>query len=199
MTSASSYYPRYQSRSSMYIRGLIPRNVAELAEAVPIGTMTRQNQQIECAQREDSCQLGHQPSLHWVLGMLVMTKCFCIRKLTTLIRLSSCLCWSELSRYVQPIFFYVVIYILRDCKSRNWNKLNNGWQESNVFIRVLGSGQTFKTISNGPRREKTCLRRCANNTGADQPAHPRSLISAFVIRLLESIISRLNTDEISIF
>ena len=29
------------------------------------------------------------------------------------------------------------------------------------------------------------------NTGADQPAHLRSLISPFVIRLLESIISRL--------
>ena len=36
----------------------------------------------------------------------------------------------------------------------------------------------------GPRREKTCLRGFANNTGADQPAHPRSLISAFVIRVL---------------
>ena len=34
--SASPYHPRYQSRSSMYIRGLIPRNFAELAEAVPI-------------------------------------------------------------------------------------------------------------------------------------------------------------------
>ena len=34
--SASRYYPRYQSRSSMYIRGLIPRNFAKLAEAVPI-------------------------------------------------------------------------------------------------------------------------------------------------------------------
>ena len=41
---------------------------------------------------------------------------------------------------------------------------------------------------NGPRREKTCLRGFANNTGADQPAHPRSLISAFVIRFLERII-----------
>ena len=36
ITSVSRYYPRYQSRSSMYIRGLIPRNVKELAEAVPI-------------------------------------------------------------------------------------------------------------------------------------------------------------------
>ena len=34
----SHYHPRYQSRSSMYIRGLIPRIFAELAEAVPIGT-----------------------------------------------------------------------------------------------------------------------------------------------------------------
>ena len=37
---------------------------------------------------------------------------------------------------------------------------------------------------NGPRHEKTCIRWFANNKGADQPAHPRSLISAFVIRLL---------------
>ena len=36
ITSASCYHPRYQSRSSMCIRGLIPRNFAELAEAVPI-------------------------------------------------------------------------------------------------------------------------------------------------------------------
>ena len=51
----------------------------------------------------------------------------------------------------------------------------------------------------GPRREKTCLRWIANNKGADQPAHPRSLISAYVICLLESIIPKLATSEISIF
>ena len=44
-----------------------------------------------------------------------------------------------------------------------------------------------------------CLRWFANNTGADQPAHPRCLISAFVVRLSKSIISRLATSEISIF
>ena len=42
---------------------------------------------------------------------------------------------------------------------------------------------------NGPRRKKTCLRGFANNTGADQPAHPRSLFSAFVIRFLKSTLS----------
>ena len=51
----------------------------------------------------------------------------------------------------------------------------------------------------GPRREKTCLRGVANNTSADQPAHPRSLISAFVIRVLKSTISKLATSEISVF
>ena len=32
----------------------------------------------------------------------------------------------------------------------------------------------------GPRREKICLRGFTINKGADQPAHPRSLISALV-------------------
>ena len=36
----------------------------------------------------------------------------------------------------------------------------------------------------------------ANNKGADQPVHTRSLISAYVFRLVESIISRLATNEI---
>ena len=51
----------------------------------------------------------------------------------------------------------------------------------------------------GPRREKTFLWGFANNTVADQPAHQRSLISAFVIRFLESIIHNLATGEISVF
>ena len=49
------------------------------------------------------------------------------------------------------------------------------------------------------RREKTCLLEFANNTGAVQPAHPRSLISAFVIRSLESTVRKLPTGEISVF
>ena len=37
----------------------------------------------------------------------------------------------------------------------------------------------------------------ANNKGADQPAHPGSLISAFVIRCLDSIIPLVSISEIS--
>ena len=39
----------------------------------------------------------------------------------------------------------------------------------------------------------------ANIKGADQPAHPCRLISAFVIPFLESIISKLATCKFSIF
>ena len=58
------------------------------------------------------------------------------------------------------------------------------------YIGQLSSHIDFKVFCYfdrtiyGPRREKTCLLGFGNNTGADQPAHPRSLISAFVIRVL---------------
>ena len=39
----------------------------------------------------------------------------------------------------------------------------------------------------------------ANINGADQPVYQRRLISAFVIHILESIISNLAAGEISIF
>ena len=39
----------------------------------------------------------------------------------------------------------------------------------------------------------------ANNTDADQPVHPRSLISTCVICFFESFIYKLATGEISIF
>ena len=37
----------------------------------------------------------------------------------------------------------------------------------------------------------------ANNKGADQPAHPRSLISTFVVRCLESVMSLVSVIKIS--
>ena len=56
-----------------------------------------------------------------------------------------------------------------------------------------------RNTSFGPRRETTCLQGFAKIKGSDQPEHRRSLISAFVIPTLESIISRLATSEISLF
>ena len=37
----------------------------------------------------------------------------------------------------------------------------------------------------------------ANNNGAVQPAHPRSLISAFIVRCLDSIMSLVSVTKIS--
>ena len=37
----------------------------------------------------------------------------------------------------------------------------------------------------------------ANNKGADQPSHPRSLISAFVVRCLDSAMSLVSVTNIS--
>ena len=48
-----------------------------------------------------------------------------------------------------------------------------------------------------PGHEKMCLMPYVNNKSADQPAHPRSLISAFFVRCLDSIISLDSIAEIS--
>ena len=46
---------------------------------------------------------------------------------------------------------------------------------------------------------RKCVMSYANNKGADQPAHRRSLISTFVVRCLDSIITLVFTSEISSF
>ena len=45
--------------------------------------------------------------------------------------------------------------------------------------------------------EKMCLMSYANNKGADQPAHLDSLISAFVVRCLDSVMSLVSVTKIS--
>ena len=57
-----------------------------------------------------------------------------------------------------------------------------------IFIKINWAS-TRENLSSG----------FANDTGADQPAHPRSLISAFVIHVLKSTIPKLATSEISFF
>ena len=47
---------------------------------------------------------------------------------------------------------------------------------------------TCKLFVSEPGAEKTCLMSYANNKGADQPAHSRSLISIFVVRCLDSML-----------
>ena len=51
----------------------------------------------------------------------------------------------------------------------------------------------------GPGHTKMFLMPYANNKGADQPAHPRSLISTFVVRCLDSRICILAISKVSRF
>ena len=61
----------------------------------------------------------------------------------------------------------------------------NGVKSFNIAISLVA----FILKIDEPGHEKMCLMSYANNKGADQPAHPRSLISAFVVRCLDTIIS----------
>ena len=60
------------------------------------------------------------------------------------------------------------------------------------FFRRVMNKNTYE-----PGHEKMCLMSYANNKGADQPAHPRNLISTFVVRCLDSTISLDSIAEIS--
>ena len=90
----------------------------------------------------------------------------------------------------------------------NWPGSGNGlsttgveshaiWKETqHIFFaspRVFGTyyivdqRRLRRTCAVSPEARETMTLLSVNNKGADQPAHPCSLISAFVIRLLESI------------
>ena len=65
--------------------------------------------------------------------------------------------------------------------------------ENNVMTRVTNMRLTYE-----PRNEKTCFMPYANHNDAGQPAYPRSLIGAFIVRrCLDSIIAILSKSEIS--
>ena len=80
----------------------------------------------------------------------------------------------------------------REIKISKYQFWHYSWDRENLpsEIFMITTGQGLIRITYGPLCGKTYLQGCANNKGADQPAHPRSLISAFVIRLLKSIIFR---------
>ena len=74
----------------------------------------------------------------------------------------------------------------------NWLKCPN------IEISKKSSrGRETYTDLHEPDHVKMCLMSYANNKGADQTAHPRSLISTFGVRCLDSITSLDSIAEIS--
>ena len=98
--------------------------------------------------------------------------------------------WS-LSRTHYPRLVLVQPRKTRPCLAE---RLLMGHKESNQTNKQMGldaRNPVFDVCQQQKRRPA--------QKSADQPAHLCSLISAFVIRLLESFISRLATSKISIF
>ena len=81
-----------------------------------------------------------------------------------------------------------IVYVEYDIKAK---RIKQASHKIYLYKRAYMASLKDHMTQFGPQREKTCLQWSANNTGADQPAHPRSLISAFVIRFLESTICKL--------
>ena len=57
--------------------------------------------------------------------------------------------------------------------------------------------RAFNVRSHMSRAMRKCVMSYANNKGADQSAHPRSLISTFVVHCLDNIIPLVSISEIS--
>ena len=67
--------------------------------------------------------------------------------------------------------------------------------QTTVGLRICRKGM-FCCWNEVSRALRKCVLSYVNNKGADQPAHPHSLISAFVVRCLGSIISLVSISEI---
>ena len=86
----------------------------------------------------------------------------------------------------------------KDCSGIQSNSISLMNNKSAIFNRGLfSSGEinvgkfemsSVNAIIEGLGHAKTCLMPYANNNGAEQPAHPRSLTSTFVFRCLDSMI-----------
>ena len=64
--------------------------------------------------------------------------------------------------------------------------ISTGALNPNTLSLQMPTKRATENIKFEPGHEKMCLMSYANYKGADQPAHPRSLISAFVVRCLDS-------------
>ena len=135
-----------------------------------------QNQQCGCAPSEDSDQPGHPPSL---------------------IRVFACAQWE--AKYPSLLHVHsedsdqtghTLILLVLSCRGSYVNNLLE-WLICRATLAVSTGMYSYE-----PGHEKMCLMSYGNNKGADQPAHPRSLISAFVVRCLDSIISLDSIAEI---
>ena len=66
-----------------------------------------------------------------------------------------------------------------------------------TYFALLSFYVNLTQLLFAPGHEKMCLMSYAKKKGADQPSNPRSLISAFVVRYLDSVMSLVSVTKIS--
>ena len=71
-------------------------------------------------------------------------------------------------------------------------------EEHFEIVDKIGEGRHQQNLlTYEPRHEKKVFMPYANNKGADQPAHPHSVISTFVVCCLDSVIPQVFISKIS--
>ena len=118
-------------------------------------------------------------------------------------------CISIKIKYLNQNTFILIdmIYIVFVCQSLNRDTVSQSkfWLRYSMLIGrcdkllppELGWSQFCRAKSNMSFVMRKPVLPYANNNGADQPAHPHSLISTFVVCYLDSIISLVSIFEIS--
>ena len=117
---------------------------------------------------------------------------------------------SHSVKYWEPdwLFRFTIVFQLNNGKNI-WSSLKMQWQLSHLTndcivwpcerpnndteciqqcISFALASVSKLHVAIRPGHAKMCLMAYANNKGADKPAHPRSLISTFVIRCLDDMI-----------
>ena len=79
------------------------------------------------------------------------------------------------------LFFFSCEKRGKSHKGSNGNAMNFTTCQSVVIYAFLKKHSKLRTY--GPKREKTYLITCAPNEDSNQPAHPRSLIRVFAVRM----------------
>ena len=113
-------------------------------------------------------------------------------------QVSFSLTWSQIPKTGCLVTWLILKNYNKHKSYKNQAHATRNLYRSTVQSFVLVYGHVCKKLEiYEPGHEKMCLMSDANNKGADQPAHPRSLISAFVVRCLDSILSVDSMAEIS--
>ena len=88
-------------------------------------------------------------------------------------------------------------YMKRDCNIMQFMILQTCMCSHQVQPDFCPFVWSFPLVPCEPHHEKTCFMPYTNNKSVDQPEHPRSLISTFVVCCLDSTVSELAKSKSS--